>query len=459
MSSNWDFSTLVEPHSLEPVEGLDSRVYEVSVLDGAGKGKKIALDGTTPRLLVGKGPACDLQLENPHVSRRHAALELTPKGVRLTDLESSNGTTVDGLRIGEVYLQGGESIGMAGTTLAISRAAARDGDAQPAPMALEGSFGRMLGKSVVMRRLYPLCKRLAASELPVLIEGETGTGKEVLAEALHEASPRAAMPFVVFDCTAVPPSLAESTLFGHEKGSFTGAVSSRKGVFEEADGGTLFIDEIGELDLSLQPKLLRALERSEVQRVGSNTWTRIDARIIAATRRDLDKEVQAGRFRDDLFFRLAVGRIELPPLRHRRGDVGFLAEHFRKELGGKSPLPKAIVVKFEDYPWPGNLRELYNAVARFLALGEAPEGATHPSDAIRTPPTTKDERALGSVIEELLDEEMPLTRAREVIVGEFEKRYVERVLARYGGNVARAAAASGIARRYFQILRARYREP
>jgi two-component system, NtrC family, response regulator HydG len=453
MTSNWDFSTLVESTAGVGALELEPRVYVLEVLDGPEKGKKLVLDGSAARRLVGKGPACDLQLTNPHVSRRHAAFELTEKGMRVTDLDSSNGTTVNGLRIGEAYLQGGERVGMAGTTLGIER-----GDAKPAPLAADASFGRMIGTSDVIRRLYPLCKRLAASELPVLIEGETGTGKEVLAEALHEASRRASQPFVVFDCTAVPPNLAESTLFGHERGSFTGAVASRKGVFEEAHGGTLFIDEIGELDLALQPKLLRALERSEVQRVGSNVWTKIDARIIAATRRDLDKEVQAGRFRDDLFFRLAVGRIELPPLRHRRGDVALLAQHFSDELGGHGPLPNEILVRLEDYPWPGNLRELYNAVARFLALGEGPEALGHGSGSLRPPEPMQEERGLAKVIEDLLDAQMPLTRAREVIVGEFEKRYVERVLARYGGNVARAASASGIARRYFQILRARYKE-
>jgi DNA-binding NtrC family response regulator len=451
MTNEWDFATAVEPPSHAEAGQREPCTYILEVLDGPEKGLRRVLDGSSPRFLAGKGPACDVRLTNPHVSRRHAAFELTDKGVRVTDLESSNGTTVDGLRIGEAYLRGGERVGMAGTTLGIER-----GDAKAVSLAQENSFGRMLGGSEVMRRLYPLCKRLAASELPVLIEGETGTGKEVLAEALHEASPRANSTFVVFDCTAVPPNLAESTLFGHEKGSFTGAVASRKGVFEEAHEGTLFIDEIGELDLALQPKLLRALERSEVQRVGSNQWTKVDVRIIAATRRDLDKEVQAGRFRDDLFFRLAVGRIELPPLRHRTGDIALLARHFSKELGGRTPLSSDVIVKFEDYRWPGNLRELYNAVARYLALGEAPDGVVD----IEGPPSIepqREERALPTVIEELLDAQMPLTRAREVIVSEFEKRYVERVLERYGGNVARAAAASGIARRYFQILRARYK--
>src|SRR5262249_22135835 len=198
-------------------------------------------------------------------------------------------------------------------------------------------FGRVLGASREMRRLYPLCERLAASRVPVVIEGETGTGKEILAESLHEAGPRTAAPFAVFDCTAVPANLMESELFGHDRGAITGAVMTRKGILEEADGGTLLIDEIGDLDLQLQPKLLRALERGEVRRVGGDRWLKVDVRILAATRRNLDVEVQEGRFRDDLFHRLAVARIELPPLRERKGDVAVLASHFSEEMGRPRP--------------------------------------------------------------------------------------------------------------------------
>jgi two-component system, NtrC family, response regulator HydG len=455
MTLDWDFSTVVETQGADDKDAASRQqaTYTLEVLDGPEKGLRRTLDGSAPRFLVGKGPACDVRLSNPRVSRRHAAFELTDTGLRITDLDSSNGTTVNGLRIVEAYLRGGEHIALAETTLSVERA-----DTKVPALPGGHSFGRMLGASEVMRRLYPLCKRLAESDLPALIEGETGTGKEVLAEALHEASRRADAAFIVFDCTAVPPTLAESTLFGHEKGSFTGAIGSRKGVFEEAHGGTLFIDEIGELDPLTQPKLLRALERGEVQRVGSNTWTKVDVRIIAATRRDLDKEVQAGRFRDDLFFRLAVGRIELPPLRDRHGDIGLLASYFCKQLGGKAPLGADVVAKFEDYRWPGNLRELHNAVARYLALGEATTTDSGMTEQVQAPRASV-EPAMAEVIEGLLDEHMPLTQAREVVVSEFERRYVERVLARFGGNVARAAAASGIARRYFQILRARYKGP
>jgi two-component system response regulator HydG len=301
-----------------------------------------------------------------------------------------------------------------------------------------------------MRRLYPMLARLAASAVPVVIEGETGTGKELVAEALHEMGPRADGPFIVFDCTAVPPNLLESALFGHERGSFTGAVQQKKGVFELAHGGTLFIDEIGDLDSALQPKLLRALERSEVSRVGSSRWEKVDVRVIAATRRDLDREVQLGRFRDDLFYRLAITRIELPPLRRRSGDVAFLARHFWRELdGAKQPLPIALFQRYEEYPWPGNIRELRNAIARRLALGDMVDtpGLAPPSRA--APPRGDD------VIEAILAENLPLPRARQRMVDEFEVRYIERVLALHGGNVTHAAASSGIARRYFNTIRAR----
>lgn len=179
------------------------------------------------------------------------------------------------------------------------------------------SFGRLLGGSPAMRRLYPLCERLAGSTVPIVIEGETGTGKEQLAEALHEQSSRADKPFVILDCTTIAPNLIESELLGHEKGAFTGAMRTREGVFERANGGTLLIDEIGDLPLELQPKLLRAIERGVITRVGGSKPVVVDVRLLAATRRDLDREVQLGRFRDDLFHRIAVARVELPPLRER----------------------------------------------------------------------------------------------------------------------------------------------
>jgi transcriptional regulator with GAF, ATPase, and Fis domain len=252
---------------------------------------------------------------------------------------------------------------------------------------------------------------------------------------------------VVFDCTAVPPNLVESELFGHERGAFTGAVGMRKGVFEQADNGTLLIDEIGDLELGLQAKLLRALERSEVKRVGGDQWIRVNVRVLAATRRDLDRETQDGRFRDDLYFRLAVARIELPPLRARTGDIVTLANHFWKQLGGELPVPYETMQRFERYDWPGNVRELRNAVARQLAMGEFT-------------PESHGARVSGArdALEEVLALELPFPRARDKVLEEFERRYVERVLSKHGGVVGRAAQASGIARRYFNIILARQKQ-
>jgi DNA-binding NtrC family response regulator len=296
-----------------------------------------------------------------------------------------------------------------------------------------------------MRRIYPLCERLAAAVVPVVIEGETGTGKEVLAEALHQRGPLARQPFVVFDCTAVAANLVESELFGHERGAFTGAVSSRRGLFEQAAGGTLLIDEIGDLDLLLQPKLLRAIERSEIRRVGGDRAIHVEVRVLAATRRSLDDLVRQGRFRDDLFHRMAVARIALPPLRDREGDVELLARHFYRELGADpGSLDVELLARWQAYRWPGNVRELRNAVARHLALGELEwqeVGAVQSSSL--------------DVVERVLALNLPLGQAREHVLREFEQRYLERALRSHRGVVTQAARASGIARRHFQRLRAR----
>ncbi|HMR08863.1 MAG TPA: sigma 54-interacting transcriptional regulator, partial [Polyangiaceae bacterium] len=283
-------------------------------------------------------------------------------------------------------------------------------------------------------------------DVPVIIEGETGTGKEVVGEALHEGGPRAKRPLAVFDCTAVAPSLVEAALFGHERGAFTGATTSRRGVFEQADGGTLLIDEIGDLELSLQPKLLRAVERSEVRRVGGQDWIRVDVRILAATRRDLDLEVQTGRFREDLFYRLNIARVELPPLRERPGDVALLARYFWDRLGGTDlPIPYDLFESWEDYHWPGNVRELENAVARRLALGEL---APSLHEGNRAQP--------GERLEVPFETGKALALARGEAVAEFERAYLERLLAAHSGDVSAAAQAAGVGRRYFNMLRARH---
>ncbi|HEY5241530.1 MAG TPA: sigma 54-interacting transcriptional regulator, partial [Polyangiaceae bacterium] len=413
------------------------------VVDGSDAGARLTVDwGASGRVLVGTGPGCDLRLTDRTVSRRHAALELEGTSLRLEDLKSTNGTTVEGVRVREALLGGGESIRLGDTVLRIERDAGK-----PTVLPSRVSFGRLWGASREMRRLYPLCERLAAADVPVVIEGETGTGKEVLAESLHEAGARSKGPFVVFDCTATPSNLIESALFGHERGAFTGATGARVGVFEEAHGGTLLLDEIGDLDMAAQPKLLRAIERSEVRRVGGSRWIHVDVRVLAATRRDLDAEVEAGRFRDDLFHRLAVTRIELPPLRARRGDVALLTRELCKQMGAPSDaIPGELLSRWERAAWPGNVRELRNAVASYLALGDLARmgGAPEREDS---PP--------GDPYQRVLDSGLSLAVARQRVVMEFERQYVERMLAKHGGNVSRAAEASGMARRNFQLLRVR----
>ena len=437
-----ELSTVARPRAFAPA----TAAFAITVTGGFDAGRSLVVDASLPsRTLVGQSPACALRLADPMVSRRHAAFEMQGSDLRITDLDSTNGTFVNGLRVLDAYLRGGEQVTMGDTSLSIARASPPRAE----EISNATSFGHLLGASFEMRRLYPVCERLAASSVPLVIEGETGTGKEVLAEAIHEASPRASGPFVVFDCTAVPPSLVEAELFGHERGAFTGAVATRKGLFEQAHQGTLLIDEIGDLDLSMQPKLLRAIERSAVRRVGANAWIAVDVRIIAATRRDLDREVQMGRFRDDLFFRLAVARIELPPLRRRSADIALLTRHFWTTLGARGEPPDDLLQLFESYPWPGNVRELYNAVARRIALGHS-DGGPSATRARASPASPGDD-----VIAGVLALGLPLAQGRQRVVDEYERRFVEHVLAQHGGNVRRAAKAAGIARRYFQVLRAR----
>jgi transcriptional regulator with GAF, ATPase, and Fis domain len=423
--------------------------YRLLVVDGPDRGKSLGLDGTQPSsILIGQSPVCAMQLSDPMVSRRHLALDHRGRRLHLLDLASTNGTAVNGVAVADVFLAGGETIRIGETAIKVELEAA----ATAVPLTSAVRFGRVVGASATMRRLYPLCQRLAMSSIPVVVEGQTGTGKELLAESIHEQSPRAAGPFVVFDCTAVPPSLVESDLFGHERGAFTGAVGARRGVFEQADGGTLLIDEIGDLDPTLQPKLLRAIERSEIRRVGGERPIRVDVRVLCATRRDLDREVQAGRFRDDLFHRLAVGRCELPRLRDRQGDVTVLTSLFCEQYGGGQIVPDHVLARWEEYDWPGNVRELRNAVMRYLALED--DGLPGRTTAELAPASTPTPDADG-VLERIVAAGLPYRTARQRVLDEFEGRYLERVLAQHGGNVMRAAEASGIARRQLQRVKAR----
>jgi transcriptional regulator with GAF, ATPase, and Fis domain len=432
-------------HAAKHSAGLRAGQFRITVTAGPDAGARLEIDLSQPsRALVGQSQACTLALADPLVSRRHLALSVHGTELAVSDLGSTNGTYLEGIRITEAFARGGESIRLGSSVLRVDSLGDREAPALEGP----DRFGPLVGASRAMRRIFPLLERLAGAHVPVVIEGETGTGKEVLAEALHEAGPRRDGPFVVFDCTAVAPTLVETALFGHDKGAFTGADVARRGVFEEAHGGTLLIDEIGDLDPSLQPKLLRALQRSEIRRVGGDRWVQVDVRVLAATRRDLEREVQRGRFREDLFYRLAVARVELPPLRERGGDVGLLARHFWDRHGGaQSPIPYDLFASWESAPWPGNVRELENAVLRRLALGDlAPE-----SSAGRPLPVSSPQR-----LELDVHTGQPLALARERTLREFERHYLEALLARHDGRTPPAALEAGVTPRYLNMMRVRY---
>jgi two-component system response regulator HydG len=419
--------------------------FVLTVVKGPDQGQSFALDGSQPsRLLLGQGPACDIRLTDRTVSRRHVALDVEGGRVRVSDLGSKNGTRVNGVKIIEAWAQGGETIQAGSTVFRL--------DSLPSgvkiALSTATSWGRMVGASTEMRRLYPLCDKLAQSDVPVIIEGDAGTGKELLAECLHEQGPRADAPFVVLDCTAVPGPLLEAELFGYVAGARPGLTEGRAGVIERAHGGTLLISEIAELEAALQVQLLRVLERRSVRRIGTDQSVETDFRLLVSTRSDLDREVAAGRFREELLHRIAVARIELPPLRRRKGDVQVLARHFCQELGGSdTALGQALRLGWDEHAWPGNVRELRSTVARHLALGELADLTSEESSGVPEPVS------VDQIIEQALT--LPLGEARQRVVVEFERRYVRRVLDRHSGNVTHAAESAGVARRYFQILKAR----
>jgi two-component system, NtrC family, response regulator GlrR len=308
-------------------------------------------------------------------------------------------------------------------------------------------FGRMLGRSTAMQAVFEVLGKAASSDATILLEGETGTGKEVSAEAIHLGSPRKERPFLVVDCGAMPPQLLESELFGHERGAFTGAVSSRQGVFEAAGGGTVFLDEIGELSIDLQPKLLRVLERREVRRVGTNNHVPVNVRLVAATNRSLRDQVAAGKFRSDLYYRLAVVEVKLPPLRERLSDLALLVDHIVRGLGavdataGARVRSQEFVDALSRHTWPGNIRELRNYLERCVALRDfsPPRSATGSMAAVAGP-------------ESAVNVGQPLREAREAWVSAFERRYLEELLRQHENRVSAAARAAGVDRIYFYRL-------
>jgi DNA-binding NtrC family response regulator len=389
------------------------------VLSGPDAGRQLKLD-EGQRYVIGSAPERALSLHDPKVSRRHLEVEVLGDGVRVTDLESKNGSFHEGARFREILVGSGAVIRVGDSELQLvcgERGA-------PMPAADSDRFGGLVGRSLLMRQLFTLLARAAVSDTAILINGETGTGKEVCAEAIHARSGRASGPFVVFDCAAVPPSLIESELFGHARGAFTGAVSARDGAFVQAHGGTLFIDEVGELPLELQPRLLRAIDRQQVKPLGASGYREVDVRVVAATHRDLKQEVAERRFREDLFHRLSVVAVTLPALRRRKEDIPALV----RELCGPSgpSVTPASLALLTEHEWPGNVRELRNVLERARSL--LPKG----QDAITPAELGFD----GAAVDETRE---GFHAAKDRLIATWERGWVTELLKRAKGNVSQAA--------------------
>jgi transcriptional regulator with PAS, ATPase and Fis domain len=416
---------------------------ELVAVDGPSRGATASIASGAAR--VGAAHGNDLVLADPTVSRVHCEIAQRGDALVLRDLGSTNGTWVEGLRLRDGDVPPGAIVRVGSSAFRV------DVGEEPAFVELSdrASFGELVGASLEMRRLYAVLERVAATDATVLVEGETGTGKDVLARSLHAASSRASGPFVAVDCGAIPENLIESELFGHVRGAFTGATSDRRGVFEEADGGTLFLDEIGEMPLALQPKLLRAIESRTVRRVGSSSSRAVDVRIVAATNRPLARCVNDGSFREDLYYRLAVVSLALPPLRTRRDDIPLLALHFHRAFAGADApdLPPDFVARLVGRSWPGNVRELRNFLERSVSLGLVEARPARPS---RTPAG-----AGLPALDGMVALALPLKEARQAWVESFESVYVRDILRRSGGNVTRAAERAGVSRRFLQRMIAR----
>jgi len=417
------------------------RVLTVEVLDGA---SPVRLWAGARRCSIGSHPSNDVVIDDPTVSRFHCELSISGERVRVIDLESRNGT-----RIGELEVE--RALVATGTRLRLGQSAVRvmvgaPGAALPVPT--EARLHSLVGHAAATRALFAQLLQVAVSEATVLLEGETGTGKEGAAEAVHLESARKDGAFVVVDCSSIPTGLIEAHLFGHEAGAFTGASGARAGAFEEADGGTLFLDEVGELSLELQPKLLRALESREVRRIGGKKPLKVDVRVVAATNRNLRTEVNAGRFRADLFFRLAVVQVALPALRERTDDIPLLVEHFLDRLGARPEvratlLAPAFVGALARAPWPGNVRELRNHVERCLVFQEA-RLPTATAEAVAAAPP----RAQGTP--------PPYDEARRRALEDFERGYLTELMTACEGQVSRGARLAGLNRAYLYRLLERY---
>jgi transcriptional regulator with PAS, ATPase and Fis domain len=421
--------------------------FRLVVVEGPDRGR--AEPTSAGELAVGTGDANQLVLTDPTVSRHHFVIVPTPKGYHLRDTGSTNGTFLAGHRVESAFLQDGSVVRIGITTLRFEAVAGEIRE----PLSDDDRFGRALGRSPAMRRLFALLPRIAASDSTVLVEGETGTGKSLLARAIHAAGPRARGPFVVVDCGAIPAALIESELFGHEKGAFTGAVAARAGAFEAAARGTVFLDEIGELPLDMQPKLLHAIEERTVKRLGATQPTPLDVRLVAATNRDLRQAVNRGAFRSDLYYRLNIVKLRLPPLRERPGDIPLLVESFYRELTGDPTAlaPAELVTALSQHDWPGNVRELRAAVERSLLVDDPSQWRAlidEPLDGAGAPASAAGDRA---------DQELTFRAAKERAMMRWERTYIAELLRLHDGNLSRAARAARMDRTHLRELARRYK--
>ncbi len=450
--------TLVRYENRKPL--LLRRSARLTVVEGPDRGRSCAIEERPAQ--VGSAPESDLVLTDPHVSRRHLSVARVESGFRVVDLGSRNGVFYRGGRVQELVVPPESELQVGSGLLRIEL-----GEEQSEEIAGRAAFGELLGSSPEMQQVFGILAAVAPNDVTVLIEGETGTGKELVAEELHQQSQRRDGPFVVVDCGSMPAGLIESELFGHERGAFSGADRARAGAFEEAHRGTVFLDEIGELPLELQTRLLRVLDRREVRRVGGDRPRPVDLRVVAATNRELAKEVRAGRFRQDLYYRLAVARIVLPPLRKRKSDIPILARHFLVELGSADPdrvLTDEVVAALTSRRWPGNVRQLRNFIERVIVMTD---GVPSPSQlssqpgslpAAAEPPPAAVAGELGWLTRAMPQGylELPYKHAKDAIVAHFDQLYLGRLVAKHGSNIRRIAQEAGVDRVLVRRLLRRY---
>ncbi len=416
---------------------------EVTVVREAGEpaSRVVLLDGE--RFQIGSHEKNDLMLADPSVSRFHCVIERGTTSWRVTDAGSLNGTKLGGISIRDADLPPETNLELGGSAIQIRELPAE----AHVELLDQASFGELYGQSRAMQRLFALLEKVSASDANVLIEGESGTGKELVAAEIVRRGARAKNAFIIVDCSAIAPSLIESELFGHARGAFTGADRERAGAFEAAHGGTVFLDEIGELPPELQPKLLRAIEAREIRRVGENSARKVDVRVVAATNRRLDREVNHGRFREDLYYRLSVVTVRVPPLRERRDDIGILVGAFLRALKANDAaiglFGPDVIARLEQHDWPGNVRELRNHVERCVVMQST---ALPTSERTRMGAAPGDGEADPAQSRDAVDLDVPFRAAKEEAIIAFERRYVEALMSWANGNVSRAARRANMDR-------------